>query len=777
MTTLQLPGKLGEYVPTFWEDFDIPASWRAPSAEIKNRSYDRHVGALDIETSTDPDKKIAWMYLWCFAVDDYVVYGRTVDDLRGWLRKLTAGMGLLLDYKLVVYIHNAKYDLEFLRPHFDLGGRKDKPDFIARTRHQIIKCVMDYHFEVRDSAVYSEMPLWMMGEEIGLPKLEDDYDEICTPETPLPDRKLQYCARDVRILTAYYRRIVASYGSIGNVPLTATGTVRRQISICFTQACKHAKGLRAMIWAQQLKIVRRTKKAPTEKQLIQMQRDKVVLDMLRTAFFGGYCYAADSFRGVRIDEGPDGENGVISADMDACYATQILTKMFPIDRFEPTAPPTTPAEEEQMRRGQGKWRHRAILIHCKIWGLEARIPDVGVFPSWLRYNVGSEGVRRKADSSRILSADFLEIIVTDVDYRQLRLWYKAERVEIVHTLIAPYGHLPEYIRDTVVMLYARKRAAKTEIKKKREDGTVTLADEIRYRRVKTMLARLYGVFVQDPVRLEFGWDDQAHTVRSLGRKQTETTQFNPVLYQWGVWVAAHARADLLRMAAKIGTDEQGRWDGTLIYCDTDCVRWLNIDPRKLDIIKAENERRKKAGLLSPAFCKRFFEDYGIQIAPDVLEGIGTWDVEKYRSYKHLGIKKYAYIDRHGTFSATVAGLPKPDQRHKEDGSTENKGMTYFDQFPTASEKMDALTESLTIPAEHTRIMRTRYMAAPGSADVVDAAGVLRHVESKSGIILTPQPYKMHDEDEDIQYMDLEAAAVELSKAGIDITASNLFNLI
>lgn len=772
-TTPQLVGK-PEPTPIFWEDFDVPRFWRASAAEIKSRSYDKHVGALDIETSNNG--KIAWMYLWCFAVDDTVVYGRTADDLRGWLHKLTAGLGLLLDYKLVVYIHNAKYDLEFLRPYFDLGGRRDRPDFIARTRHQIIKCVMDYQYEIRDSAVYSEMPLWMMGEEIGLPKLEDDYNEICTPETPLPERKLQYCARDVRILTNYYRDQILKYGSIGKVPLTATGTVRNQISFCFGIACKHAPSLRNMIWAQQLKTVRRTKKELNEYQLKRMERDKIVLDMLRTAFFGGYCYAADNWRGVRIDENARGENGVISADMDACYATQIMCKKFPVGQFEPTEPPKTADEEMQMRRGLGKWRGRAILIHCKIWGLDARLPDFGVFPSWLRYNLGSQGVRRKTDSARILHADYLEIIITELDYKQLRRWYSAERVEIAHTLIAPYGFLPEYIRDTVVMLYARKRAAKAEIKKKREDGTVTLADEIRYRRVKTMLARLYGVFVQDPIRLEFGWDDQAHTVRSLGRKESETNQFGPVLYQWGVWVAAHARSDLLRMCARIGTDEGGHWDGTLLYCDTDCVRWLNIDKRKYDIIAAENARMQNACLLSPEYCRRFYADYGIRIAPDILQGMGTWDIDRYAAYKQLGIKKYAYIDGHGKFTATVAGLPKPDRRTREDGTTENKGMNFFDQFGTEEEKLDAFTDTLIIPAENTRIMRTHYMAQPGAADVVDAAGVERHVESKSGIILTPQPYKMHDDDE-ITELDLDAAAVELAKAGIDITASELFGLI
>ena len=122
-----------------------------------------------------------------------------------------------------------------------------KGDFIAKSRHQILRCVVEGVYEVRDSVVFSEMPLRMMGIEIGLQKLEEDHDLIRTPETELEDADIIYCGRDSQILTRYYR-IQADllptydengnrkkhYGTIGNVPLTATGRDSNMISHAFS---------------------------------------------------------------------------------------------------------------------------------------------------------------------------------------------------------------------------------------------------------------------------------------------------------------------------------------------------------------------------------------------------------------------------------------------------------------------------------------------------------------------------------------------------------------
>ncbi len=83
-------------LPAWWEDVDqlVPLDWRQSSNYMQSHAFTPHIGALDIETSTNGE--FAWMYLWAFAVDDLLFYGRTVDDLKQFLRRLAARLDLSL---------------------------------------------------------------------------------------------------------------------------------------------------------------------------------------------------------------------------------------------------------------------------------------------------------------------------------------------------------------------------------------------------------------------------------------------------------------------------------------------------------------------------------------------------------------------------------------------------------------------------------------------------------------------------------------------------------
>lgn len=763
-------------LPAWWEDVDqlVPLDWRQSSNYMQSHAFTPHIGALDIETSTNGD--FAWMYLWAFAVDDLLFYGRTVDDLKQFLRRLAARLDLRTDYRLITYIHNAKYDLSFLRCDISLAGRK-KSDFIARTRRQIIQCCMEINYLVRDSAVYSEMPLEMMGVEIGMHKMPDyDYDLIRTPETPMEDKDLMYVARDVHILTTYYRLQLSEYGgdydTIGDIPKTATGRDKRLISIAFTRHNNRSyqNGIRKMIYSRQLHTVWTKDKPPTEIQQRAMEHDKVTLQQLRSAFFGGFCYCSPLYTDYEIKQDASGQ--VVSADLDSCYAAVMLSEMFPVNRWAPMPSTLYPRDEEtllkMLKHKERPYKDKAMLIRVKIRGAESRIPDFGFLPSWYRYHVAEKGMQKIKRTSRISKADELEIVLTDVDMLQYLRWYKSKDLQIVSILWTDYGYLPMYIRDVIIMLYARKKIAKAEIKAKRAAGTATYQDEIKYRKVKTMLARMYGVFVQDPIRMIYEWDDDKHTVRGCGQSQPDTAQYSPVLYQWGVWVAAIARKWLLDTCSKIGTikrvDDNGEtggvWDKSILYCDTDCIRWYDRDGSKQQILLRHNERIRKvmSKVVTKEVYERIYADFGVEVPPDTLVGCGEWDIEVYQSYKQLGIKQYAKVDEHGAFDCTLAGLPKTQ--------------TYFDMFVDNADKMAEFCTNLHIPEDYTRLKRTRYIDHPMEADVIDCCGELRHVSSQSSVLLEPADYRARDDEDDLDPLsirvDADALLAEFNKAGIEI---------
>lgn len=763
-------------VPVHWEDFKPGDSLKQTKSYMQKHAYTPTVAGLDIETSES--QGAAWLYLWCMAIDDHLVYGRTIQELKQFLRRLAQFADLRTDFRMVVYIHNAKYDLSFLKNDISLSGKKQK-DFIARTKRQIIRCGLDYNFEMRDSAVYSEVPLRVMGHEIGLEKIEGyDYEAIRTPETPLSDQDLAYCARDAHILTVYYRLQAIKYGTIGAVPLTATGCVRRIIGECLTTHEKYNHAIRMMIQARQIKTQRADGRTPTPAEKCFFDREKMVLQRLRTAFFGGHVYMSELWANTLISPETLSGCAVKSADINAAYALMILTKKFPMEKFEPLPRPATAAEENDMRNGRGIYRGMALLIHVKIMDLHARVPDFGILPGWIRYSSSQKDLKTPQRNSRIVEAEEVEMILTDVDYRMLKRWYKC-KVRVITVLGAAYGYLPTYIRDAAIRLYIDKAEAKKEIKQLRAEGAATLADEIRYNRKKTMLARMYGVFVEDPVKMIYEWDEDAHTVQAKGMQQMQTQQFSGVLYQWGVWVSALAREKLLGMCAKVGTveEEDGRriWDNSLIYDDTDCIRWISAPgDTKHRYMQEENERTRAAfrAMLTPEEIRRFREWYGVNLTPESLDDLGQWEIDTYKQYKQIGLKQYAYIDEYDQFHAVFAGLPRADVR--ADGK--NYGMTYFDKFATNAEKMAAVNDSLYIPAEETHILRTSYFprgAAPDvrEVEVIDCTGTPRHVRTECGVLLTPTDYKARRDDPAEMWLDvdLDDVVLELAKAGIEYT--------
>lgn len=762
-----------EIVPTFWEDCVIPLKWKQGKTHRRDHAYIPLIAGLDIETSTAPDKSCAWMYLWCMAIDDLIVYGRTLRDLKLWINRLIITLDLRVDYKLLCYIHNAKYDLSFLRKTVSLAGRREG-DFVARTQRQIIKCCMDYCIEIRDSAVYSEMPLEMMGFDVGLPKLSEDHDLIRTPETPLTDDDLRYCARDAHILTVYYHQQAELYGGVDSlklIPLTATVRVKRKIEYCFR--CQRGSmdyvSLTKWIAYRQLHTHHTGKNDPTDEQLKKYERDRAVMAMLRSAFFGGYCYASPSHAGNVY------KDICASADIDSCYAWAMLTQRFPLDRFEPLHVPEDEDEEYQMRQGVGEYEGFAMLIHVRLHGIKARVKELGFLPSWLRYSLRYDDVKRNKSGKRVESAEMLELCLTDIDYRNLYLFYTVESVEILDVVGSRYGYLPSYIMDTIMMLYADKSAAKTEIKSKRRDHTATLQDEIRYQVKKTMLARLYGVFVQDPIRMHWEFNDNTHHVEPKGLEQADTAKYSCVLYQWGVWVAAHARSRLLETIIELGApeDEDGNptWDGSVIYADTDCIRFLThgVDDPRIEMLYAKNAEMQIEMRRKVATRKSTFEMlYGIQISDDLLDRCGSWDVESYAIYKHIGIKQYCTVDYDGTFKVTIAGLPKADYREDDDGSTVNVGMTYFDRFESIEDKIDALTPGMVVPEDDSCILRSVYFDDMHELDVVDCTGVQRHVVTDCGLVLQPTPYKNRKSDAELLAGILEEDMIgESTKLGVD----------
>ncbi len=158
----------------------------------------------------------------------------------------------------------------------------------------------------------------------------------------------------------------------------------------------------------------------------------------------------------------------------------------------------------------------------------------------------------------IISADEIEIVLTDLDFKFILKSYKCE-YEIIESYFAKYGYLPkEYIDFTL-----QKYVAKTEYKD-------VIGKELEYALEKAKFNALYGMSVTNNIKDEVifdnenGWKERPLTNDEILEKLKYERKKGFLSFAWGVWVTAHARINLLENVLKL--------DENVIYCDTDSLK-------------------------------------------------------------------------------------------------------------------------------------------------------------------------------------------------------------
>lgn len=700
---------------------------RQSSAYRQDHIYFPEVAAFDIETTRF--QNVAFMYIWQFGIGvDLTVYGRTWKDFTDFLYMLQDELQLSPDFKLLIMIHDLRYEFGFFRKLLWI----DEGSLIARTQRQIIRFTSGC-FEFRDSYTYTEQPLKQLGKEVGIPKLDYDYSEIRLPITPLSDKELSYCENDVRILTEYFMREVNQYKNVSRLPLTLTQRVNRVISSNMAKDC--TKQQRFQLAARQL----------------DAEEDRVLLNYLRVAYFGGFNYATQFYRSDVLDN-------VHGADIDTSYVSQILFHRFPATKFKKlenfqaftVAGGAYHAELDAIVNARKRYNGQALLIRIQCEGLEAKIPELAFLPIYPKNYLGrAPEARRRMKTEHVASCDYVDTVLTDIDFRLMIKWYNFRKLTVSEIFTSRYMPLPEYVLKSAAELAARKKAMKDYLTHIKSHRAPTVQEVAEYVRIKSMCARIYGVFVKDPIRMQYAFDPESGNVIPAGLTGIEEAEldingekrknFAPTMYQWGVWVASWARKAELDMAYKIATyspipQPDGFFNRSVIYCDTDSVYWYD-NPAAEDLIKEWNAGMKYR-------LMKLFEKYDPEvnwngITPEMLKGIGEFRIDHYSKFKVLGLKQYAFIDHAGQFQYHISGLPQPEWN---DAGELIKGK-YFDQFETATEKLAAVTEDLKIPAQLTGTLKSRYIDHEEECCVTDRFGNCMNIKIPSCIILEPQAFK------------------------------------
>lgn len=193
--------------------------------------------AFDLEASSfyDHEEKRACMYIWQFGLHGYVTYGRTWQDFTIFFKILTDILHLDDSRRLVIYVHNLKYDWQWFRKRFEW----DKVFIVDERQPIVARCG---GLEFRDSLILAGgVSLATVGKNLVKYPVQKavgdlDYELVRTPITPLSPVELHYCEYDCRVLMSYIQEKIETDGDICNIPLTNTGYVRRACrKACFPE--------------------------------------------------------------------------------------------------------------------------------------------------------------------------------------------------------------------------------------------------------------------------------------------------------------------------------------------------------------------------------------------------------------------------------------------------------------------------------------------------------------------------------------------------------------
>lgn len=555
--------------------------------------------AFDIETSRvcfDADgNPQTIMYIWqCQMGLDITVIGRTWEEWIGFCDKinnfLLTNSGPQGEWILTMYVHNLAHEFQYLSGVINFGTSS----VFASKARKVLKCT-NGNIEYRCSMRHSNLSLDAWGKQLRAPhaKLTGslDYSIVRYPWTPLSPVEIAYCVNDVRcVVECLMIEMQRDGDDLYTIPMTRTGYVRRE-----ARKAMYNWG----IW--------KVKKLLPDWKLYQR---------LREAFRGGDTHANRYYTGLKLEN-------VGSVDMSSAYPAVQCECDFPMTPLRP-AKPSVANFLTAMRH------HKACLACVRISGLRQKYTWWG-FP-YIPLAKTRGCVNFVNDNGRLLSAESLEITVTDIDMRIIAQEYEWDALKVVDLYTANYGKLPSFLLDCIKKSYICKTSLKG-----------VKGQELYYLKAKGDSNSYYGLTAQDPLQLDTlytPYNDEIWRECSDDPQGSYEDRLPHIFlpYQWGVWTTAHTRRRL-----KIAQWAAGR-NG--VYCDTDSVKYLGEINMKGFNKKVTDLAKEFGAFADDPSGKRHY--------------MGVYEVEKsYAEFMTWGAKKYATTyKKGGPITTTIAGVSK-----------------------------------------------------------------------------------------------------------------------
>lgn len=670
----------------------------------KRKQYDNTIYTFDIETTSylilngkqlntkeylklnkqdkENVKAMATMYIWQFGVNDEIYYGRTWHELYLFLQRLE-WFGTVK--KKFVFVHNLSFEFQFLRNIFKFKN------VMARKSHKVMKCeLIDFNIEFRCSYYMTNLPLKKLPDvyNLDVEKMvgDLDYNKIRHSKTELTKKELKYCENDCLVVYKYIQKELLEYGTVKNIPLTSTGHVRRELKERISKNWNYKNKVRKAI-----------------------NVDGHIYNLLVQAFAGGYTHANWIYANEVL-------HNITSYDFTSSYLYVMVTHKFPSKEFKPC----------KITNRNQMLKSFAYLLKVRFYNIKCKYYNNFISQSkCIRIKNG------KYDNGRIIYAEELEIVLTDIDFYFILHTYNCQ-YEILESYYSKYDYLPKDFIEFILEKYINKTKYKNIEEKK-----------VEYALEKAKFNSLYGMAVTNNIKdavifdNDTGWEEipieNQEIIDSLEKEKKQGF----LSFAYGVWVTAWARYNLLTNII-----EQDKY---CCYCDTDSIKLLE----GFDKTKIDNYNKKVIEKI-----KQVSKDLEIDInkftptdSKGIKHTIGLFDFDGfYESFITQGAKKYAYTkyidkekikdntnvlkienDKALILEITVAGVPK--------------------QGAKALKKLEDFKDNFIFDYKYTNKNLLVYNDNMESFRLVDYKGIEQIVNDKYACCLIPTTYELGKSEE------------------------------
>ena len=558
---------------------------------------------------------LALCYIWQFSCDGKVYYGRELTDFIKVLDDLPK------ETEIIIWVHNLSYEFHFLSNilHWD--------NVFARSSHKPIKATpKEYpYIEFRCTYMLTRLSLATWGEQLNVKKAvgDLDYDILRTPLTKLTDKELNYCEQDCLVVEAGIKSYVKKYGKQRYIPLTQTGIVRKEVKERLMKDEQYVKDIKRLV----------PKSAEEYKRL-------------QKVFAGGYTHANRYWSGQVI------EDIIEHFDFASSYPTVMVAEKYPMT-------PWCYIGKELPNKNT--FDDYAYIITVKFSQLKATSLNTYIQAS----KVTGKGI--KFDNGRVISADELEITMTEQDYITICNNYEWDSIEVGRVYRSKKEYLPREFVEYILELYSNK----TELKD--VDGMEEL-----YMQSKQYINSMFGMCVTAIVQSEVmlvgnKWITKPLTKEYVEHKLSMLSQNNPrekryfLSYSWGCWVTAYARRNLWKCIESCDHD--------VIYCDTDSIFVIG----EHDFSWYNEEITEKLRIA----CEKQNLDF-MKTRPKTPKGkekpLGIFEKEESCiEFITLGSKRYVERRKDGKLYLTVSGINKQAVKLLNDNIENFKDGFIFDK--------------------------------------------------------------------------------------------------